>query len=140
MKNKIKFKQINGKRYAVIYIRVSSSDQVEGTSLDDQEARCRKYCEEMGYEVLAVFREEGVSAKSADRKALLELMEYCRKNKGTIDACVVWKVDRFARNAEDHFYVRKILVDYGVLLQSVTEPIGNNPAEKLMEVILAGTA
>ena len=140
MKTKIKIKNTNGKRHAIIYIRVSSSEQVAGTSLDDQEARCRKYCEEQGLEVLQVFREEGASAKTADRKVLLEAMEFCRKNRGTIDACVVWKVDRFARNAEDHFYVRKILMGYGVMLQSVTEPIGTNPTEKLMETMLAGFA
>ncbi len=140
MKIKIKTKNTNGKRQAIIYIRVSSSEQVAGTSLDDQEARCRKYCADQGLEVLQVFREEGASAKSADRKALLEAMEFCRLNKGTIEAFVVWKVDRFARNAEDHFYVRKILMGYGVMLQSVTEPIGTNPTEKLMETMLAGFA
>ncbi len=140
MKTKIKIKNVNGKRYAIIYVRVSSSEQVSGTSLDDQEARCRKYCEKQGLEVLHVFREEGASAKTAERKMLLEAMEFCRKNKGSIDACVVWKVDRFARNAEDHFGVRKILMDYGVMLQSVTEPIGTDPTEKLMETMLAGFA
>jgi DNA invertase Pin-like site-specific DNA recombinase len=49
-------------------------------------------------------------------------------------------VDRFARNTEDHFYVRKMLIEYGVTLHSVTEPIGNNPAEKFIETVLAGSA
>jgi DNA invertase Pin-like site-specific DNA recombinase len=139
-------KSINNKaqtpigRSAVIYIRVSSAEQVEGTSLDDQETRCRRYCEEQGYEVLAIFREEGESAKSADRKKLLEAMEFCRKHKNTISAFVVWKVDRFARNTEDHFAVRKILLDYGTTLLSVTETIGNSPSEKLLETILAATS
>ena len=127
-------------RQAIIYVRVSSADQVEGTSLDDQEKRCLKYCEENGYTVLNVFREEGASAKTADRKILLDALEFCRKNKGMVDAFVVWKVDRFARNTEDHFGVRKILMDYGTHLLSVTEPIGDKPAEKLFEVMLAGFA
>src|SRR5215467_6450247 len=117
----------------IIYVRVSHSDQVLGTSLDDQEERCRKYCDENRIDVVRVFREEGESAKTADRKMLLEAMEYCRKHKGTIDAFVVWKVDRFARNTEDHFGVRRVLLDYGARLRSVTEPIGNDPAEKLFE-------
>ena len=50
------------------------------------------------------------------------------------------KVDRFARNTEDHFSVRKILIDYGVSLHSVTEPIGNTPVEKFLETVLAGSA
>src|SRR3989344_1119599 len=124
----------------IIYTRVSSDEQVKGTSLDDQEARCYKYCAENGIEVLKVFREEGASAKTIDRKMLLEAMEFCRKNKGKVGAFVVWKVDRFARNTEDHFSVRKLLLDYGVSLRSVTEPIGQNPAEKLFETMLAGFA
>ncbi|MBU1941109.1 MAG: recombinase family protein [Candidatus Thermoplasmatota archaeon] len=37
-------------------------------------------------------------------------------NKKQIDAFVVHKVDRFARNTEDHFSVRKILMDHGITL------------------------
>ena len=107
---------------AIIYTRVSSDEQVKGTSLNDQEARCRRYCSDQGIEVLQVFREEGASAKTIERRMLLEAMEYCRKSRGKVDAFVVWKVDRFARNAEDHFAVRKLLLEYGVTLRSVTEP------------------
>lgn len=124
----------------IIYTRVSSDEQIKGTSLDFQEEICRNYCKDRGIEVLAVFREEGASAKSADRKEFLRAIELCRKNKGKIEAFVVAKVDRFARNTEDHFYVRKTLLDYGVTLHSVTEPIGNNPTEKFIETVLAGSA
>ncbi len=124
----------------IIYTRVSSDEQIKGTSLDSQEKICRQYCDDKGIEVLAVFREEGASAKSADREEFLRAIEYCRKNKGSVDVFVVAKVDRFARNTEDHFYVRKILIDYGVSLHSVTEPIGNTPTEKFIETVLAGSA
>ena len=124
----------------IIYTRVSSDEQIKGTSLDFQEEICRNYCKDRGIEVLAVFREEGASAKSADRKEFLRAIEMCRKKKGDIGAFVVAKVDRFARNTEDHFYVRKTLIDYGVTLHSVTEPIGNNPTEKFIETVLAGSA
>lgn len=125
---------------AIIYIRVSSDEQVQGTSLDDQEARCIKYCKENSIEVLKIFREEGASAKTTDRKVLVEAIEFCRKNKGKMEFFLVWKVDRFARNAEDHFAVKRLLLDYGVSLRSVTEPIGQNPSEKLFETMLAGFA
>jgi site-specific DNA recombinase len=124
----------------IIYTRVSSDEQVKGTSLDSQEKACRNYCKNKGIKVSEVFREEGVSAKTAERKELLRAINYCQKNKGKVDAFVVHKVDRFARNTEDHFYVRKKLADYGVTLHSVSETIGNNPVEKLMETMLAGVA
>lgn len=124
----------------VIYTRVSSDEQVKGTSLDFQEEICRNYCKEKGIEVLAVFREEGASAKTVDRAEFLRAIEFCRKNKGKVEAFVVAKVDRFARNTEDHFYVRKTLLDYGVTLHSVSEPIGNSPVGKFFETMLAGSS
>lgn len=123
---------------AIIYTRVSSDEQVKGTSLDYQEEICRKYCKDKNdMEVLAVFREEGASAKSAQRAEFLRAIEYCRKNKGKVQAFVVAKVDRFARNTEDHYMVKKVLSDYGVSLHSVTEPISDNAVGKVFEGMLA---
>lgn len=124
----------------IIYTRVSSDEQVSGTSLESQEQLCRAYCKEKDIAVLAVFREEGASAKTADRAKLLRSIEYCRKNRGKVHAFVVAKVDRFARNTEDHFSVRKLLLTYGVTLHSVTEPIGNRPTEKFVETVLAASS
>ena len=124
----------------IIYVRVSSEEQVKGTSLENQDELCRAYCKSKGIDVVGIYREEGASAKTAQRAEFLRAIEFCRKNKGKIDAFVVYKVDRFARNTEDHFYVRKMLIEYGVTLHSVTEPIGNNPAEKFIETVLAGSA
>ena len=124
----------------IIYVRVSSEEQVKGTSLENQDELCRAYCKNKGIEVLGIYREEGASAKTAQRAEFLRSIEFCRKNKGKVDAFVVYKVDRFARNTEDHFFVRKMLIEYGVTLHSVTEPIGNNPAEKFIETVLAGSA
>jgi len=127
----------------IIYTRVSSDEQVKGTSLEFQEELCRKYCQQRQIEVVEVYKEEGESAKDLslkNRKKFLEALEYCRKNKNSITAFIVLRVDRFARNTEDHFSIRKILMGYGTTLYSVTEPIGNKPAEKFIETVLAGAA
>lgn len=124
----------------IIYIRVSSEEQVKGTSLEFQEESCRKYCKDKSIEVIKVFKEEGASAKSTDRKEFLDAINFCGINKGNIEAFIVFKVDRFARNTEDHFAVRKILGDYKVTLHSVTENIGNDPSQKFMETLLAASA
>lgn len=127
----------------IIYTRVSSEEQVKGTSLEFQEDLCRKYAEQRSIEVVQIFREEGESAKDLslnNRKKFLEALEFCSKNKNNIKAFIVLRVDRFARNTEDHFAVRKILTGYGTTLFSVTEPIGNKPAEKFIETVLAGAS
>jgi DNA invertase Pin-like site-specific DNA recombinase len=124
----------------VIYCRVSSKEQMEGTSLESQQAACREYAKQKNIAVLKVFIEQGESAKFADRTQLLELIDFCRKNKTSVNVLLVWRVDRFARNVADHFSVKATLGKYGVRIVSVTEPIDANPEGKLMETILAGFA
>src|SRR5919201_6154075 len=82
---------------AVIYVRVSTKEQTENLSLPTQLKACEEYCERQGFEVLARFREEGESAKTADRTELQKLLQFCRKNKGTVQFVVVFNVTRFAR-------------------------------------------
>ena len=125
---------------AVIYCRVSSKEQIEGTSLESQEAACRDYAQSKGMPVLKVFVEQGESAKFADRTQLLELVDFCRQNKGTVEILLVWKIDRFARNIADHYSIKTTLLKYGVRIVSVTEPIDSDPTGKLMEGVLASVA
>lgn len=51
--------------------------------------------------------------------------------------CIVWKVDRLARNTNVHSAIRVQLAQYGVKLESVTEPIDDDPLGRAMEGILA---
>jgi DNA invertase Pin-like site-specific DNA recombinase len=44
---------------AVIYCRVSSKEQIDGTSLESQEVACRDYARSKGMSVLRVFVEQG---------------------------------------------------------------------------------
>ena len=131
------------KNDAVIYIRVSDPQQIEGTSLAFQEAQCRDYCARKQLRVAAVFRDEGESAKDlklANREEFFRALQFCRDNKRRVGHFVVLAVSRFARNTEDHFSVRKVLSDYDVRLHSVTETIGDSPTEKFIETVLAGAA
>jgi len=124
----------------VIYCRVSSKEQVEGTSLESQELACREYAARNRIDVLKVFVEKGESAKFADRTQLLELMEFCRHKENGTHVLLVWKIDRLARNVGDHFNIKASLLKQGVRVVSVTEPIDANPEGNLLETILAGFA
>jgi DNA invertase Pin-like site-specific DNA recombinase len=125
---------------AIIYCRVSSKDQVDGTSLESQELACREYARHNGFSVSKVFIEEGESAKFANRTQLLQLLDYCKDKTRTIEALIVWKIDRFARSVEDHFMMKATLKKLGVQIVSVTEPIKQDATGKLMEAVLAGFA
>src|SRR3989344_1786729 len=130
-----------GPRKAVIYIRVSSEEQVENFSLKTQEEICRRDAKYKGYEIDQVFREEGKSAKTiTGRPVLLEMIDYCRKNKKEIKAVYVYRVDRLSRQTSDYLFLRKKFYDMGVSLVSASEPTGNSPTEKLLETVLASFA
>ena len=79
----------DGKK-AVLYLRVSTEEQVDNFSLDTQEEICRREAEKKGFEVIEVFREEGRSAKTiTGRPVLINLLEYSRKNKNKFQAVFV---------------------------------------------------
>src|SRR5216117_234381 len=125
---------------AVIYIRVSTKEQTENLSLSTQLKACEEYCERQGFEILARFREEGESAKTADRTELQKLLQYCRLHKGRVQFVVVFNLTRFAREKYDHFALRAHLKSLGISLRSATEPIDDTSTGKLMEGVLAAFA
>ena len=125
---------------AVIYCRVSSKEQVGGTSLESQEIACREYATRNRIDVTRVFVERGESAKFADRTQLLELLAFCRDKANAVDCLLVWTVDRLARNVGDHFSIKASLLKQNIRVVSVTEPIDAKPEGKLLETILAGFA
>jgi site-specific DNA recombinase len=125
---------------AITYIRVSTKEQLEGTSLQSQELACRECADSRNLKILRMFSDKGESAKFADRTALLELIDFVRKAKGQVQYLIVWKVDRFARNVEDYYSIKGLLLRHGVRIISVTEPITESPEGRLMETMLAGFA
>jgi len=124
----------------VVYCRVSTKEQAKNYSLDSQEKSCREYAKRNGHEIAQVFIDKGESAKTADRPEFLKMIEYCRRNKGKIQLLIVYKLDRFSRNEEDHQAVRAILRRYGVRLVSATENFDESSSGHLMENVTSAFA
>lgn len=123
---------------AIIYIRVSTADQISGTSLATQERDCAHWCERNGYEVVRTFSDEGESAKTADRPGLIASLDFARKHR--IDCWVCWKLDRAARDQSDGLGIRATLRAHKCLLASATEPITDDPLGNLVAGMLFGIA
>jgi len=139
MDNKV---TIMEKMKCVIYIRVSSDEQVNNFSLATQEDICRAAAERLGYTVDLVFSERGESAKTADRPELLKLLNYCHKNKNEIASVLVYRFDRIARQTTDHLSIRARLAEDAIKLESASEPISDadSPTGKFLETVLASMA
>ena len=97
---------------AVIYVRVSTSDQVENYSLETQENECSNYCERQGLAIDRIYREEGESAKTVNRTELQEMLRYLSSNakKREITHVVVYRVDRLAREVGGHHAIKATLL------------------------------
>ena len=86
----------------IIYYRVSTEDQAQnGVSLEQQKNYCLEYAKNHEIEIIKLFHDDGVSAKTTNRKGLQELLSYCQKNYKNIDSVIVYKIDRLSRNVKD---------------------------------------
>ena len=113
---------------AIIYVRVSTSEQAEfGYSLEAQEEVCLDYAKRNKYEVLKVFIEKGESAKTANRTKLKEMLGYLKANRNKIDALIIYKMDRLSRDTGDSLTIRFLLKKLDIDLKSVTEPFDDSP-------------
>ena len=124
----------------VIYVRVSSDDQVRGTSLQSQEDICRAYAARQGWTVDCVFRDEGESAKTADRPQFQALLRYATVKANGIAVALAYKIDRFARNSDDYTFFKCGLAASGVTISSATEPEADGPAGKMLRTMLSAIA
>ncbi len=122
---------------AVVYCRVSTSEQTKNLSLETQQKACIDYCDRYGYQVAHIFVEEGESARTADRTELKNLLDYVREHKGRIGAVVVYNISRFARAQHDHVVLRALLGKLGVTLRSVTEAFDDSSTGRLTEALLS---
>ncbi len=126
----------------VIYLRVSTKEQAqkadsnEGYSIPAQREACVKYIEEKGWKLIDEYTDRGESARSKDRPQLQEMLSRIKKEKD-VQVVVVHKIDRLARNMEDHITIKAILKRAGTVLESVMENIEDSASGNLVEGIHA---
>lgn len=91
----------------VAYLRVSTTAQAEdGLGLDIQEEAIRSWCTAGGHQLLAVYRDEGISGakEQADRPGLAAALAAVEDN---AEALVVYRLDRLAR----HLVVQETILE-----------------------------
>lgn len=87
------------KMLVVGYARVSTDNQLENYSIEEQTQRLNAYCTAKGWTLLQTYVDGGFSGGNTDRPALQQLLTAVRENK--IDAVVVYKLDRLSRSQKD---------------------------------------
>lgn len=115
-------------RKVAVYIRWSTDEQTDGTTLEVQTEGCRHYLASQGWffsEGLC-FVDEGYSGGSLDRPALTKLRKAVKE--GLVDCVVVFKLDRLSRNVLNT--VQLVLEEWDGIchIKSAREPVDTTSA------------
>lgn len=110
---------------AIGYIRVSTQGQVdEGVSLQAQEAKIKAWCELNDYELVEIFKDEGMSGKTANRDGLQKALDSIGKD----IALVTYSMSRISRSIRDMLHISDLLQKKKANLVSLTENIDTTSA------------
>ncbi len=127
---------------AVIYCRVSSQKQVQkGDGLGSQETRCRDFAKLKGYEVVDVFKDEGVYGSMIDRPAMQNMLKFLASHKKKQTHIVlIDDISRLARSLDAHIHLRTAINEAGGKLESPSIEFGEDSDSILVENLLASVS
>lgn len=120
---------------AVAYARFSSDLQRE-ESIEAQTRAIQQYCDANGFVLLTVFADRGISGTSDKRPEFQKMISTATK--GDVDAVIVHKLDRFARNRYDSAFYKNILKKNNVKLISVLENLQDSPESVILDSVIEG--
>lgn len=104
---------------AIIYLRQSTYRE-ESISLELQETAARDHCARMGYTVVAVEADPGVSGRTWKRPAVQRVMKSIED--GDADVLVLWRWSRLSRSRKDWAIAADRVDVAGGRIESATEP------------------
>lgn len=124
-----------------IYARVSSEDQQERGTIENQLDFARKYCDLHQLEIFDWYKDDGVTGTLPleSRESGKRLLEDAKA--GLFDMLLIYKLDRLGRSARIILNGVYELEQYGVKIRSMTEPFDTgDPSGRFLLTILAGVA
>ena len=81
------------------YVRVSTENQLENYSIEEQTKRLEAYCLAKGWTIPEVYTDGGFSGGNTNRPALQMMLHDLHSN--IAQAVVVYKLDRLSRSQKD---------------------------------------
>lgn len=81
------------------YVRVSTDNQLENYSIEEQTDRLRAYCMAKDIQIVKIYTDGGYSGGNINRPALQQMLQDIEKK--LIDSVIVYKLDRLSRSQKD---------------------------------------
>lgn len=102
------------------YARVSTENQLENYSIEEQTERLKAYCAAKDWSLRKLYVDGGFSGGNTNRPALQQMLAAIRQ--GGVDAVVVYKLDRLSRSQKDTLtLIEDELLAYGTDFVSINE-------------------
>ena len=123
-----------------IYVRVSTSHQVQAQTIEQQLERLRTHVQAQGWQVPDenVFRDDGYSGATLKRPGLDQLRDRIRS--GQVDRLVLTAPDRLARNYVHQMLLIEELEQGGCQVEFVERPMSQDPNDHLLLQIRGAVA
>nr|WP_319487613.1 recombinase family protein [uncultured Caproiciproducens sp.] len=81
------------------YVRVSTENQIENYSIEEQTERLEAYCSAKDWTIYKIYTDGGYSGGSTNRPALQQMLQDVQF--GRLDMIAVYKLDRLSRSQKD---------------------------------------
>ena len=81
------------------YVRVSTENQLENYSIEEQSERLKAYCAAKDWGIFDFYTDGGYSGGNTERPALKKMIDDIHGNK--LDLVIVYKLDRLSRSQKD---------------------------------------
>jgi site-specific DNA recombinase len=126
--------QLQSKKAALGYLRISDKKQIKGESKHNQKEAIQKYADANGIKIIKWFFDEAKSGKNTERDELQNLLKMALKMKGTIDYVLVYKMNRASRDIDSYVIgIKSVLASKGIKVRSATEQFDDTPMGNFME-------
>jgi site-specific DNA recombinase len=108
---------------AALYIRLSNEDQ-SNYSIESQQRAINDYCNRYHINIFKTYIDNGQSSYTFDRKQFNLLERELKKN--NVNYIIVYHLDRFSRNMAEAMMKINTLLDKGIRVRDISEPIEMN--------------
>ena len=124
----------------VTYLRVSTVNQEDNTSIETQREKIKLYCKLNDIQIVEEFKDEAISAKHEHtREDYQRLIKFIGNKENKIDAIMVYKSDRIHRSLRNLMnmisYLQKLKIDF----ISITEQFDTSTAQGMLFLQMLGS-
>lgn len=116
------------------YARYSTDKQTD-SSIEQQFEEIKKYAERNNYKILNYYHDSAITGQKDDREQFQKMIDDSIEKK-EVQAILVWKLDRFARNRYDSAMYKKKLKNVGIRVISITQNIDDTPEGIILEGLI----